>query len=224
LNLNAQQDLAGAFLSEQYIGPIYWDYGAQAPVADWHEECQANVARCRDAYSDEILRAEGMGGVVLVHDIHATTMELLMGKNWQELLKDPNASDAADGFIVRMQKMGYKFVALDSHQDAVSVLLKGKADTPVEPLKPIPAAAAGVIEAKVGTWIKKRVADSSTLSESEKCFVRPREQFAISSKEEAQSGHLKVVVKTAYKAEACQADFWNRDEYFVFAEHYIVVK
>jgi hypothetical protein len=151
-------------------------------------------------------------------------MELLMGKNWKELLKDPNSSDAADGFIVRMQKMGYKFVALDSHQEAISVLLKGKVSTPVEPLKPIPVAAAGVIEAKVGTWIKKRVADSSTLSESEKCFVRPREQFSISSREEAQSGHLKVGVKTAYMSEACHADFWDQNEYFVFAEHFAAVK
>lgn len=127
MNKNAQMDREGIPLGEQYIGPVYWDFGGQAPVADWYSNpkdgCQQFVDKCRDNYIAEVVR-KARGGVMLAHDVHATTMELLMGKNWKALLADPNASDAADGLVVRLQKMGYKFVSLSKNKEATQRLLR----------------------------------------------------------------------------------------------------
>ncbi len=129
-NKNAQLDIEGIPLGEQYIGPVYWDYGGDAPVADWDAKgCQTNINACRDAYVASILETKGKGGVVLTHDIYKTTMELLMGKNWAALLEDPTGDDH-DGFIARMQAAKYKFVALGGNEKAIENLLKGIKPTP----------------------------------------------------------------------------------------------
>jgi peptidoglycan/xylan/chitin deacetylase (PgdA/CDA1 family) len=133
-NKNGQMDVEGIPLGEQYIGPVYWDYGGQAPVADWDTKgCQSDINACRDAYVASIVKKEGRGGVVLAHDIHKATMELLMGKNWRTLLEDPTGDDR-DGFIARMQAQKYTFVPLDVNEKAVDFLLKGV--TPPAPPKP----------------------------------------------------------------------------------------
>jgi peptidoglycan/xylan/chitin deacetylase (PgdA/CDA1 family) len=128
-NKNAQMDKEGIPLGEQYIGPVYWDFGGQQPVADWYtnpkDGCQEFIEKCRNGYIDEVVR-KGKGGIMLAHDVHAKTMELLMGRNWKALLENPKASDGADGLIVRLQKLGYTFVSLDKNKAAMKVLLNGK--------------------------------------------------------------------------------------------------
>jgi peptidoglycan/xylan/chitin deacetylase (PgdA/CDA1 family) len=132
LNKNAQLDRDGIPLGEIYVGPVYWDIGGQQPVADWYSNskdgCQEFIDKCRDGYIAETEKKAG--GVMLAHDIHEKTMELLMGKNWKALLKNPKASDGADGLIVRLQKRGYKFVALDKNKAAMKVLIEGASASP----------------------------------------------------------------------------------------------
>lgn len=120
--LNAVEDADGRSLRTTYIGPVYWDYGGDAPRADWHVECQKNPSWCRDSYRDEIVAAQ-RGGIVLAHDIHSSTIEMLLGKNWKALIENPEAEDLQDGLISRMEQLGYKWVSLAQNENIIASLL-----------------------------------------------------------------------------------------------------
>ncbi len=120
--LNNFTDDEGRNLSTTYIGPVYWDFGGDAPGADWHPDCKKDSNWCRSAYKYEI-QAANSGGIVLTHDIHASTIEMLLGENWRALVENPAAQNPGDGLLSVMEKAGYTWVSLSKNRNLVSALL-----------------------------------------------------------------------------------------------------
>jgi len=120
--LNATEDSDGRSLRTTYVGPVYWDFGGDAPRADWHVDCQKDPTWCRESYRDEITTAQ-RGGIVLAHDIHASTIEMLLGKNWKALIENPESEDPQDGLISQMEQLGYRWVSLAQNQNVIASLL-----------------------------------------------------------------------------------------------------
>jgi peptidoglycan/xylan/chitin deacetylase (PgdA/CDA1 family) len=105
----ARINAAGA---EKYTGPVFWDIGGELKngySADW--ACWGrngvSVPVCADGYIKET-RARGKG-IILVHDVHSKTIDMLMGTgsaNGRSLIKD-------------LKAQGYKFVSLRAHEEAI---------------------------------------------------------------------------------------------------------
>ena len=97
----------------KYQGPVFWDIGgalANGYSADW--DCWAHkvsVGSCMDGYEREAT-AHGRG-VMLAHDIHSQSVDMLIG------------TGAAGGrsFIHEMQAKGFKFVSMRAHEPSSAV-------------------------------------------------------------------------------------------------------
>lgn len=96
--------------ADKYTGPVFWDIGGELTdlySADWACWGKVSVARCTDGYIAET-RKRGKG-IILVHDVHAKTVDMLMGTgaaNGRSLIKD-------------LRNQGFKFVSLRAHEDVV---------------------------------------------------------------------------------------------------------
>lgn len=98
--------------ASKYTGPVFWDIGgelAHGYSADW--ACWSKhvaIGPCLDGYIAESNAHKK--GVVLMHDVHSKTVDMLMGKN------------TANGrsFIKEMRAKGYKFVSLRAHDASVT--------------------------------------------------------------------------------------------------------
>ena len=103
----------------KYQGPVFWDIGgalANNFSADW--DCWAkhvSVNNCMDGYEREAA-ARGRG-VMLAHDIHSQSVDMLIG------------TGAAGGrsFIHDMQAKGYKFVSMRAHDPSSAIGLVSSA-------------------------------------------------------------------------------------------------
>ncbi len=97
--------------ASKYSGPVFWDIGgelSQAYSADWACWGKVTVDRCTDGYVAET-KARGRG-IILAHDVHSKTVDMLTGKgtaNGRSLIKE-------------LRELGYKFVSLRAHDDAVA--------------------------------------------------------------------------------------------------------
>ena len=96
--------------ADKYTGPVFWDIGGELTdsySADWACWGKVSVGRCTDGYIAEA-RTRGKG-IILVHDVHAKTVDMLMGTgaaNGRSLIKD-------------LRNQGFKFVSLRAHEDVV---------------------------------------------------------------------------------------------------------
>lgn len=94
----------------KYTGPVFWDIGGELTAttsADWACWGKVTVDKCIDGYiSESKLRKRG---VMLAHDVHSKTVDMLTGKgtaNGRSLVKELRAA-------------GFKFVGLRAHEAAV---------------------------------------------------------------------------------------------------------
>jgi peptidoglycan/xylan/chitin deacetylase (PgdA/CDA1 family) len=102
--LNRSGDLA------KYIGPVLWNVGGAMNngfAADWACWNLPNVTiqSCHDGYVREAVAERK--GIILLHDIHDETIDMIMGTN------------GAPSLIRSLRSKGFKFVALDAYPDAV---------------------------------------------------------------------------------------------------------
>lgn len=108
--LNGSGDLS------KYIGPIFWNIGGELTStysADWACWGQnVSVDRCADGYIRETLALDG--GIMLTHDIHSQTVDMLTGANVTG--KNPNRRS----LILELQDRGFKFVAMDKDPQKLS--------------------------------------------------------------------------------------------------------
>lgn len=110
----------------RYVGPIFWDMGGEGNgldgsyAADW--KCWADgvsVKSCADGYLRE---TQDRGrGIVLMHDIHGRTLELV--KN----------------LVPRWKALGYHFAALDQIS-SIAQEIRASGGTPLDDLPPAPIA------------------------------------------------------------------------------------
>lgn len=94
----------------RYTGPVFWDIGGELSAttsADWACWGKVTMDRCIDGYVAEAkLRKRG---VMLAHDVHSKTVDMLTGKgtaNGRSLIKELRAA-------------GFKFASLRAHEAAV---------------------------------------------------------------------------------------------------------
>jgi peptidoglycan/xylan/chitin deacetylase (PgdA/CDA1 family) len=103
----AKIDEINARGADKYTGPIFWDIGGELTdthSADWAcwTKRGIDVARCQAGYVAEAeLRKKGL---ILCHDVHAKTVDMLIG------------GDGRVGLIEELQSKGFKFVGLRSHE------------------------------------------------------------------------------------------------------------
>jgi len=95
----------------RYTGPVFWDIGGELSAnysADWACWGKVTMDRCIDGYIAEATARKR--GLMLAHDVHAKTVDMLMGKG------------AANGrsLIKELRAKGFKFVGLRSHDSAVA--------------------------------------------------------------------------------------------------------
>lgn len=105
---------------KKYIGPVLWNVGTSMEnnySADW--ECwtqqgaaHQKVKRCIDGYMREIEDKKSSGAVVLAHDIHSLTVDMLMG----------TGAAAGRSLILELRNRGYTFVALNKDKEKVKKL------------------------------------------------------------------------------------------------------
>lgn len=99
--LNNTADLA------KIVGPVFWDIGGvlnDKYAADWACWSQGvSVSECKRRYVRETV--DKQGGIILLHDIHSKTIDMLIGEN---------------GLIRELKSKGFKFVRLDEHRDTPS--------------------------------------------------------------------------------------------------------
>lgn len=109
-HLNNSGDLA------KYIGPIFWNIGGELTSrysADW--DCWnrgVSVNSCMDGYINETIDTNG--GIMLAHDVHSKTVDMLMGTN-------NNGSNPAGRSLIReLRARGFKFVAIDKNPNKLA--------------------------------------------------------------------------------------------------------
>lgn len=95
----------------KYIGPVFWDIGGAMDngwSADWACWGRVSMQRCIDGYIAEA-RAKRKG-VILAHDIHSKTVDMLTG-----------GRDGSGVSLLRLlrDEHGFKFVSIRAHEDAV---------------------------------------------------------------------------------------------------------
>lgn len=94
----------------KYIGPVFWDIGGELTAttsADWACWGKVTMDRCINGYITEAKTRKR--GVMLAHDVHSKTVDMLTGKgtaNGRSLIKELRAA-------------GFKFVSLRAHEAAV---------------------------------------------------------------------------------------------------------
>lgn len=108
--LNGSGDLS------KYIGPIFWNIGGELTStysADW--ACwgrNVSIDRCADGYLRESLDLDG--GIMLTHDIHSQTVDMLTGTNVG------GTNPGRRSLIRELQSRGFKFVAMDKDPQKLS--------------------------------------------------------------------------------------------------------
>lgn len=97
----AEINAAGA---EKYQGPVFWDVGGELKngySADWACWGKISPNACADGYIREATARKR--GVILTHDVHSRTVDMLTGANGnRSLIKD-------------LRAQGFKFVSLRAH-------------------------------------------------------------------------------------------------------------
>lgn len=108
--LNGSGDLS------KYIGPIFWNIGGELTStysADWACWGQnVSLDRCADGYIRESLALDG--GIMLTHDIHSRTVDMLTGANAS------GANPNRRSLIRELQNRGFTFVAMDKDPQKLS--------------------------------------------------------------------------------------------------------
>jgi peptidoglycan/xylan/chitin deacetylase (PgdA/CDA1 family) len=102
-----------AHAGRTYLGPIFWDIGGELTeqyAADWACWSRVSIDQCADGYVREARIKKR--GLVLAHDVHAKTVDMLMGTN------------GANGrsLIDELRHAGFKFVRLREHEEALGEL------------------------------------------------------------------------------------------------------
>jgi peptidoglycan/xylan/chitin deacetylase (PgdA/CDA1 family) len=113
---------------KKYVGPVYWDAGGHLLgnyAADWacwslpevqkilpKRTTSLTPAECGARYQREV---EDLGrGIVLAHDIHAKTVEMIMGS--EAFLGKPGTPS----LVKNLKAKGFRFVRLDAHPEALA--------------------------------------------------------------------------------------------------------
>jgi peptidoglycan/xylan/chitin deacetylase (PgdA/CDA1 family) len=117
-------DQINASGASKYVGPVFWNIGgdmANGYSADW--ACwshRVSTERCLDGYVAETQALNK--GIVLMHDVHSKTVDMLMG----------GGTSNGRSFIKELRAAGYKFVSLRAHEDVLkrNGLLPDVADAP----------------------------------------------------------------------------------------------
>lgn len=113
--LNDTVDQFNKNVGTQYIGPMFWDI-----TCDTEPDCKStNWRTLRDNYYSFVAR-KGKG-IILAHDSLSTTVKMLTGLS--DLSKLNSDFNDSEGLIFKLQKAGYKFVALDKYKEKISTLL-----------------------------------------------------------------------------------------------------
>lgn len=89
----------------KYIGPFFWDVsGDVEPVCE-----KLTAEKCGEHYMGQVrARGPNRGLIILAHDIHEKTRQMLLG------------TGSYPGLIAVMKKEGYKFVHLDKYPAALA--------------------------------------------------------------------------------------------------------
>lgn len=106
---------------EILVGPVNWDITGE----DWSDGCQKNLANCRNDYFNKAVGSNSpgcKGGIVLLHDIYPTTMELVLGSSWKQNLENSQSPLSQDGLISRLQQRGCKFADLEDASTITALL------------------------------------------------------------------------------------------------------
>lgn len=97
--------------ADKYVGPVFWDIGGELNErhsADWACWGKVTMDRCIDGYVAETKARKR--GIMLVHDVHNRTVDMLMGTgqaNGRSLVKE-------------LRGLGFRFVSLRAHDAAVA--------------------------------------------------------------------------------------------------------
>lgn len=95
----------------KYVGPIFWEIGGELAngfSADWACWGKVDIPTCQAGYVREA-KARGQG-IILVHDVHNRTVDMLMG------------GPGRKGLIEELRDEGFTFVGLREHDDAIQRL------------------------------------------------------------------------------------------------------
>ena len=113
----ADLDEVNRQIGSKYVGPVRWDVDGDVnpvPAGCAHNYDTGGAARsassCKDFYMDQIHALKGAGIVILAHDVHQDSRDMI-----KLLVQD-------------LKSEGYKFVALDKNKTAVAALGKVKLD------------------------------------------------------------------------------------------------
>ncbi len=87
----------------KYIGPFMWDVDGDVNPGP----CQQGALACRNFYYDQVKSNRRNGLIILAHDIHQMTRDMLLG------------TSAWPGLIDRLKAEGFTFVALDKYPAAL---------------------------------------------------------------------------------------------------------
>lgn len=118
-NDHARVEKLNATSLQKYIGPIFWDVGgdmANQYSADW--ACWSgghSFERCLNGYVKESQDlCQDRGCVVLMHDIHSKTVDMITGTNVT------GVNPSGRSFVKEMRSKGYSFVGLNKYPDKLS--------------------------------------------------------------------------------------------------------
>lgn len=106
----------------KYKGPIFWDIGGELKngfSADWAcwGKNGVSVEKCKQGYMAEAQARKR--GIILVHDVHSKTIDMLLGTNGPGTKAHREA-----GLIGQLEAKGFKFVGMRSHEAAVQEFIK----------------------------------------------------------------------------------------------------
>lgn len=105
-----------------YVGPVFWEIGGELKngfSADW--ACWGrggvDIDTCREGYVREAVARKK--GIILCHDVHSKTIDMLIGKGTRSLIKQLQETswDATDP---RNTSKHFKFVSMRKDEAAVS--------------------------------------------------------------------------------------------------------
>jgi peptidoglycan/xylan/chitin deacetylase (PgdA/CDA1 family) len=98
-----------------FIGPMNWDITGE----DWSRECQKDITACRRSYVQKTVGREIQkcaGGIMLFHDVYASTMKLILGDNWEHVLDNPKSEIPVESMLFDLQMNRCKFVMPTAEQ------------------------------------------------------------------------------------------------------------
>jgi len=186
----------GINYGEIYIGAVNWDVTGE----DWSSGCQSDVNRCRDSYIKKTVgndKDRCKGGIILLHDIYPSTMELVLGSGWQRMLEDPTLPLADDSMLKRLQRASCEIVSLDT-SDNIEALL-GTSDVPIE----------GSAKAKsASSRLKSKDVLSIALTDSQKCDIPIGASFRYERRPQSTVGtYIRAVLTELPQNLKCSGEF-----------------